>query len=120
MELSLPSRFRIQNTWSIGSSGGRDSGFIDIQNGMPWRSTGSQDPNFTPYSGYATSIELNPHFNYWAVVETKNGGYSGKDATATVVLFPSKRWFDEWYSAIPQELEPKILLQCAEGKTGVE
>lgn len=80
----------------------------------------SDDAGFHPYSGYATSIELNHWFNYWAVVQIDNGGYDGKSTTAHVVFFPSKKWFKEWFNAIPADKNPKILTKCEECKTGVE
>lgn len=115
MNLSLSQRFRINETWSVGKS----SGFIDISNGVPSGSM-PEEAGFYPYSGFATSIELNHHFNYWAVVQLDNGGYDGKSTVAHVVFFPSNTWFKEWLDAIPAKHNPQILAQCVECKTGVE
>lgn len=118
MNLDLPQRFRIDRTWSVSQSRGNNTGFIDIANGVPVGSL--PDGGHSPYSGYATSIELNHLFNYWAVVQMDIGGYAGRSTTAYAVFFPSEKWFKEWFSAIPTENKPAILAQCAECKTGVE
>lgn len=117
MNLSLPQRIRIDETWTASGSRGRSSGFLDIANGTP---TWSHVEGGSPYSGYAVSIELNHHFNYWSIVQADIGGYSGRDPMAYVVFFPSKRWFDEWFNAIPADRNPKILAQCEQCNTGVE
>lgn len=121
MNLSLPTRFRLDNTWSAGNAKGRDSGFIDIHGDVPFgtcidENNGGHSMN---YSGYSTSFELNSFFNFWTVVRMLDLSQREEKWQTHVVLFPSRRWFDEWFKQIPERLKAEILLQ-GDNKTGVE
>lgn len=114
MKIDLPTRIRIQTTWSVG--GGQAQGWIDLLNDVPLGTSELNISGFSNYRGYATSIELNDYFNFWAIVSFSREGSPRRETH--LILMPSRKWFDEWFSAIPARYEAKIEA-VGEDKTGV-
>lgn len=114
MNIRLPTQIRIESTWQAGHP--RSEGFLDLVNDVPLGTAETNLSSFSNYRGYATSIELNSHFNYWAVVALIMPGESR--SRTHLVLMPNRNWFDEWLSGIEEKLSA-IVLVAGEDKTGV-
>ena len=118
MKLDLPTRIRIQTTWRVGGGrGGGSEGFVELLNDVPSGTSELNISGFSNYRGYATSIELNDYFNFWAIVSFSREGSPRREMH--LVLMPNRAWFDEWFKAIPAGYEARIEA-VGEDKTGVK